>query len=229
MIRATLLTSLFLVSSSAWAGVGGEASIEMGHINNYDETFEVVSPSATLRSGGFRAGVRLTDRLTLQAGYHHSDISSSVRFYDSNDYAVTYEEYDYYDEDIDFGSSNASFDAQLTTHILSVGPKLDVNIKGFLYPYVSAHALVTMQSMALDDDLYDSNDATRVQARGSTIGAAAMLGAEVRTPPGILPFGSQLALYLEAGHTVTSAATFEPIGDMQNGGYTVRSGLGLRF
>ena len=229
MIRATLFTGLFLISSSAWAGLGGEASFEMGNINNNHETFELVSPAATLRSGGFRAGVRLTDRLTIQAGYHQSKISSTVRFYNTDDpYEISYEDY-YGTEDIGTGGSNATFDSELSTHIVSVGPKLDMNIKGIIYPYVSAQALVTMQRMVLDDNMYDANSATEVQARASMVGAAAMLGAEVRTPSGLLPFGSQVALYLEAGHTVTSVATFEPIGDMQNSGYTVRSGLGVRF
>lgn len=227
MIRTTLFSGLLVASAPAWAGIGGEASFEMGNISNNDETFSLVSPTERMRSGGFRAGVRLTERLTVLAGYHHSDISSTVRFYgDEGGYQGTY---DYYDEDIDTGNNASSFDTQLSTHIVSVGPKLDLNIKGVFYPYISAQALVTMQNMALGDDLNGANSATEVLASGSTIGAAGMLGAEFRTPPGILPFGSQVALYFELGHTVTSAATFEPIGDMQNGGYTVRSGVGLRF
>ena len=230
MMRTTLFSGLLVTSASAWAGIGGEASFETGNISNSDETFALVSPTERLRSGGVRAGVRLTERLTVLAGYHHSNIESTVRFYgDDGGYEGTYDYEDYYDEDVNTGAHATSFDTRLSTHIISVGPKLDVNIKGVFYPYISAQALVTVQNMALGDDLNGSNSATEVLASGSTVGAAGMLGAEFRTPPGILPFGSQVALYFELGHTVTSVATFEPIGDMQNSGYTVRSGVGLRF
>ena len=203
--------ALLLLSASAAQAADNEVSLEFGSLHNGDWGSSYFSDSNAIPSVGLRLGYALSDRLAVTLGYHHSARGSELEFYN------------YYEE---FTSQPAVFSAFFGNE-LTVGVKYDMELTSYLRPYASGQALVMHGTAVLDDDLSEDDNSTVFRASSIAPGGMATLGIELRLPNSRLPITP--AAHLEMGYAYVGNLDFAELGDMQPGGFVVRSGIGARF
>jgi len=208
-MRTLILFGLSLFSLSAQAAPHGEFSLEAGSLENNDRAYDLFNWGYTMPSQGVRAGIKFHDRFTAIGSWSHTGVGATV---------TSFEE-----------ESDNSFETALFMETFFAGVKADVNVRGFFYPYATAQVATAFTTMVLDDDTSVAGNAGEVRASGIMPGVHGSIGAELRTPEGFIPWGLQVAFYVDVGLTHLGKASFEPMGDMGAGGVTYRSGLGVRF
>ncbi|MFT4625953.1 MAG: hypothetical protein ACI8PZ_004624 [Myxococcota bacterium] len=203
MTRA-ITTVLCLLSTTAFAGVGGEISAELGQLHNGDPTYDLFSNRDGMPSRGLRVGIAPVERFTVLAGWHRVRRGADL--------------------DLPGGSLNAAFFADEFT----LGPKVDLNIGDIFYPYATVQGVLFRGVMKLDDDPDRDDNAGQIRAAALSGGALFMGGLELRNPSSdMLPL--QFAVHVEAGYGLISRGNYDTLGSMQPGGFVLRTGVGVRF
>ena len=202
--------ALLVVSASAAQAADNEVSLEFGSLYNGDSAMQYFSDSSSIPSVGLRLGYALSDNLAVTLGYHHSARGSE------------FESYDY-----ETGISQPLVHSAFFGNELTVGVKYDMELTSFLRPYASGQALVMLGTAVLDDDLSEYDNTTAFRASSVAPGGMATLGLEVQLPKKLLSVTA--AAHLEMGYAYVGNLDFNELGDMQPGGFVLRSGLGVRF
>lgn len=203
-MRALLLTlGLVLASPANAAGLDGEISVELGTLRNTDPAFDLFSNKDAMPSRGVRAGIGLTDHLTVIGGWHRVRRGATLYLSDT--------------------TVRTAYFADTFT----LGPKAHLPIKDIVYPYVTTQAMLFRGIMKFDDDPDTRHNPGQVTEAALSPGVLGMGGVELRTPS---PRGDlALAIFLEAGYGWVARATYGEIGTMKPGGFALRSGFGVRF
>jgi len=203
--------ALLVVSASAAQAADNEVSLEFGSLNNGDSAMEYFSHAESLPSVGLRLGYALSDNLAVTLGYHHSARGSEIEFWNYEDDSLS--------QPLVY---SAFFGNELT-----VGVKYDMELTTLLHPYATGQALVMLGTAVLDDDLSEDDNTTAFRASSVAPGGMATLGLELRIPKKFLSVTA--AAHLEMGYAYVANLDFDELGDMQPGGFVLRSGLGVRF
>jgi hypothetical protein len=211
MNRTTLLAATLLgatLSSTALAGVGGEASVELGNLQNHDDAYTLFSDGVAMPSRGIRGGVRVADRFTVLAGWHRVQRGATV--------FVAAE------------GSDRRFHAAFFADEFTLGLKADLDVAHFFYPYATVQGMLLRGVMKFDDDERDDEeDPSQIKASAVAPGALLMGGMEFRIPQGSWPLTA--AWHVEAGYGLVASADYGAFGTMRPGGFALRTGLGVRF
>lgn len=194
----------FLLATAAQAALPEIAlGVEIGHLHNGDPSFDAFSDSNALPSRGFKAGVQVADPLAVVVGWHH--ISRGATIYGAGpDIATAYQANEW-----------------------TLGAKLEHGFTSWFYPYVSVSGMVLEGTMRLDDEPYEDDNPNELQAHGLSPGAMATAGMEFRMPLGSYPV--QLTYWLDGGGALLARGTYGNFGDMKPGGFTLHTGVGVRF
>ena len=206
--------ALLVLSASAAQAADNEVSLELGSLHNGDWGSSYFSESNAIPSVGLRLGYALSDRLAVTLGYHHSARGSEFDFYG-------------YSDDYEYSTSQPAVFSAFFGNELTVGVKYDMELTSYLHPYASGQALVMHGTAVLDDDLSEDDNSTVFRASSIAPGGMATLGIELRLPNSRLPITP--AAHLEMGYAYVGSLDFAELGDMQPGGFVVRSGIGARF
>jgi hypothetical protein len=188
-------------------------SFEASSLANRDPMYDLFAPGDAMGGVGLSAGVRLVPNLAVVASWQRVRRGADVTLYVD-------------DTDADFESDNQQLRAALLANELTLGLRADFGIAGILRPYAAGHAMVVTTRVRLDDDPTRRDNPGQVEAFGLAPGALVTLGAELRLP---VSASVQPAVHLEMGPSWLLPADLDVLGDMQPGGFALRTGVGLRF
>lgn len=192
------------------------AMLELGSLRNSDPTYDLFADTNAIFSWGGRLVVRPAKGLELRLGYQHARHGATVYSGSTTD---GYYDYNYY-------SDSGSFQSAFYGHEATVGLRVDGIIQDTLLPYVALDGTLLAVVARFDDDPLLRDNAGQVSATGFAPGAGLVGGFEVRAPPGN-PI--QMSLHLELGYTMLARMDLADFGSMEAGGFTIRSGGGVRF
>lgn len=186
---------------------------EIGSIRNADQNYALFADTNGMFGGGARLAYRPASHLELRLGYQLARHGATV--YSANSgYS-------------DFTSAiDSIFESAFFGHTMTVGARVDASIEGMLLPYAALDAVGLLADVRFDDDPSARDNPGQVTAMGFAPGAGLVGGLELRVPP---QSDVQVGLHLELGYTYLAPMDLADFGTMQAGGFTVRSGLGLRF
>lgn len=215
----TSLISLLFVSP-AWA-LDHELTVQTGYVTNDDPAFNLFSERNRMSGVGIRAVGALGDHLGLVGNWQHTGRGASVN--GAYDYEV-------YDEESDafYGTYTREYQSALRTDQFSLGPIADWEMfDGTLAPYVHADMLVQRGTAYLASGEENYPNRVEIQRSAWHAGVAAMAGVAVNIP---VIAGFEATLHAEVGTTqYFGALNFNDLGAMQPGGFTLRTGLGVRY
>ena len=155
------------------------------------------------------------DRVAIIAGWQHSQTGGDIS-------TGSDESYYYYD-----GGSSSRFRAAYIGDLISVGAKADLRVNDYFYPYLTAQGAIQLGTVRLDDNADNDQNLGQVQQSGATGGFLAALGAEV--PVQLGTSGIAVAPYLELGYGWFAPMGLEELGSLKLGGFSGRTGFGVRF
>lgn len=201
----SLALALALALAPPAVAADHEVSLEIGNHAARDPGFDFFSRRDVLPWFGARVGYAVHDRIAVVGSYHRARRGR------------------------DLFSPTSSGDARtaLLVNEIALGAKADVDVLPWFVPYVTATGLVAVHNARFDDDPDDNEPIGQLAEVTTAGGARATLGTELRIPKEEAPF--TVAVYAEGGWTLLSTVAFCPYGDMQLGGFTLRTGLGVRF
>lgn len=210
------MISALLLAFSANAA-NHEVNLELGWIGARDPAWDTFSNANSHGTFGARVGYRVHPRIAVIAGWHHGSDGLSV-------------EGDYEDEDGDGTADNGIQAGGYRTAFygdqVTLGAKADLAVRPWFHPYVAVQGAVMRALVRMDDDAEDDENLTQVQAVGLTGGGVATAGMDFPIP---LTPKLSLALYAEFGYALLAPAQFDQLGSIQFGGFSGRTGMGLRF
>jgi hypothetical protein len=221
----TLLAALM---SGNTAGFTPKYSVafEIGQNEHMDPDWELVE-NYQYNTAGFRLGYNVSPKLEMIASYQNQTTSNYSNYYDYS-----------YDEEYT-SSAFTGLEAFVEENIISVGPKLNLNLKPWFVPYATGQAVMVHQKLTMHDAYSTSDDAiTLIDDSAFGMGLAGALGLELRSRP--VAGKAQLNTFFEYGGVTGPKMNFAlkeagadgsdiNIGDLQYGGYHFRFGLGARF
>lgn len=215
----TSLISLLFVSSAF--ALDHELTLQTGYVTNDDPAFNLFSERNRMSGVGIRAVGALGDHLGLVGSWQHTGRGASVNA--DYDYVV-------YDEDSDliYTPYMREYQSAIRTDQFSLGPIADWELfDGTLAPFVHADMLVQRGAAYLASG--EENYPNRVELTRTAVhaGVAAMAGVAVNVP---VIAGFEVTGHLEMGTThYLGALKFEDFGELQPGGFTLRTGIGVRY
>jgi len=215
----TLLPLLFI--SRAFA-LDHELTAEFGYVTNQDPAFDLFSDRNVLGAQGIRGVAALSEHVGVVASWQHSGRGATVN--PGYDYELSY----YDDSDSAPGGYNTAYQSAFRSDQFALGPIADWELfDGTLAPY--AHADMVLQRgtayMASGAEHYPNR--VEVENTSMNAGISAMAGVSVNVP---VVAGFELTGHLEVGTTrYFGPLRFEDFGEMQPGGFTLRTGVGVRY
>ncbi len=191
-----------------------QLSIEAGSLRSGDPAWDLFADRNRMPSWGGRLGYRLRPRLELVAGWHHVRRGSRITVPGATGGGD------------DFEDDSASFVAAFDGDQITLGPRVDVSIEDALLPYLQVQGMVFRGLARLDDAPNSRTNLGQVRESGLTGGVLAMAGAELRIPPGAPVV---LSYHLELGYGWVAPLALGDFGEIQPGGFAVRTGFGVHF
>jgi hypothetical protein len=196
-----------------------------GGYGSGDDAFEFYSPNDSLGAAGIRGERDLGANLSLTGSYTRRTVASE--YYDGLVESDRMPERD-----------EAALVAAFTGQQITLGPKLRVDLKRNLSPYVVGQGLAFIGTSRLDDAPYTDGNPNELQARSWAPGFVAAGGLEYS--PRIGPV--RLSTFFELGYNWTAQMGFTDrnirengtnapadMGDLAFRGLYVQTGLGIRF
>lgn len=194
---------LLLATPAAAVDVHGEVSLDVGVLANRDATWDLFSRADLMTSHGARVGYAANEHVTFLLGWQRYRRGQQVVV-----------------------PAHDAFRAAFEGHALTLGPKVGTAVTKWLYPYLTAQAVAFLGVVRLDDDPHTTHNPGQLLEASLTPGVLGMGGLEFRAPLGDELVG---ALHVEAGYGWLARGTYGDLGTMRPGGFTLRSGIGLRF
>lgn len=207
---------MFLTLLSSALAATNEVDLEVGWLGTGDTSFNRVSDSDLLPTYGLRVGLKVHDRIAVIGGWQHGQTGVTVS--SGGD-----ESYYYYDGD----GGGSSFRSAFYGDLLTVGAKGDVRVNDYFYPYLTAQGAIQLGTVRIDDDPDNDQNLGQLKQSGATGGFVAAVGAEV--PVQLGQSGIALAPYLELGYGWLAPMGLSSLGSLRMGGFTGRTGFGVRF
>lgn len=200
-----MFTTIALLLTTTAGAADLELDGQLGRTSNSDSAYRVFSDVQGMPSRGIRVGARAMDNLVIVGGWHRVSRGANLDLGDG-------------------GNISTAFFADEFT----IGPKLDVGIGEWFYPYITAQGMLFRGVMKFDDKPSTKDNPNQLSAAGLAPGLLALGGVELRIPQKDGPV--TIAYHIELGHSVVGNANYGEFGDMKPGGsFALRSGLGLRF
>ncbi len=207
--------TLLLLSSLASAG-DLEVSAEVGRIDLAQGDWDLFDWNSTQATTGLRLEWHQSSRLAFSASYGHFVAGAHNSTWDYWDYEDTYTG----------PGATEGFDAAFRGHMIGLGVRGGVDLWSWLNPYANLELRGLQGVVRLDDDPYDDDNPNQITIRGTTVGAVAALGLDIRLA---VRQGWAISHHLEMGYEVMAPLNLDEIGKLSFRGFHVRSGLGLRF
>jgi len=197
-----LSLGLLLAAPAVAADLDGEISVGLGLFSNHDPAFDLFSRHDAMASPGVRVGYALNDHVSFVLGWHHVRRGNRVLVPDGD------------------------FQAVFTGDAVTLGPKVGTPLTDWLFPYVTAQAVAFRGVIQLDDDPMRPGNPGQLVESALTPGVIGLGGLELRVPVGHDLAG---AVHVEAGYEWLARGSYGDFGTLRPGGFTLRSGVGLRF
>lgn len=219
----TALSLLALLAAPADAA-DNELSFELGSIGTMDDRFDLFHDRELFGTMGVRGAVAVHDRVNIVASWQHAGTGNQVEVEgESSD-----DEYSY-----------QTFQAAYHGHHVTLGPKADVELWDWAFPYVTVQGAMFFGRVLLDDDPEHDDNPGQLKASAVSPGGVAALGMDivpVKTRGGAVGFGS----HVELGYGLTAASSYKAkpasgngeraeIARFGFGGFYLRAGVGLYF
>lgn len=129
--------------------------------------------------------------------------------------------------DVDSLEGVDSADVRFTTNRMTVGAKLDVEVRGFFYPYVAVDVGAAVGRLRLASPGSDRDPVRETAATGL---GGAVIGTEWMVPDRALNAAATGAIYVEGGYEGAGSLRFADSGGATPiGGPVFRAGVGVRF
>lgn len=214
MIPVVLWTAAALAQEAPAEDPRFALTVEMGTLSTRGEGYDLFSSSDSMLGFGLEVGYRPQAHLELVAGWQRSSWGSTVEVRGVEDGGY------------DFQGGNQTLVAAFESHQMSVGARVDQDVAGVFWPYLTAQAVVIHGIGRLDDDPSRRTNPNQIRSAGWGVGALAMAGAEVRL---LRDAGVQVGLHLEMGYGRTTPVQLGGLGRVEPGGFAMRVGAGFRF
>lgn len=208
-----LLSSLASLSHAADV----EVNVEIGRLDVAAGDFDVFDWNEVQMLTGVRAEYHKSSRLAFSASYAHFVTGAHNSVYDY---------WDYEGDGIDAPGASEGFDAALRGHVVGLGARGGVDLWGWLNPYGLVELRGLHAAVRLDDDTHDDDNPNQITVRGTTLGAVAAAGLDIRIP---LNNGWAISHNLEAGYEIMAPLNIGSLGAVAFRGAHVRAGVGMRF
>ncbi len=209
--------TLLLLSSLASAA-DLEVNLEVGRLDiakGYWDLFDYNNVQATY---GVRADWHKSSRLGFSASYAHFVTGAHNSVWD-------YWEYDEGGSEDSPGAAEG-FDAAFRGHVVGLGVRGGVDLWGWFNPYATLEARGLHAVVRLDDDTSDDDNPNQITVRGTTVGAVAAAGMDIRIPT---KYRWAFSHNLEIGYEIMAPLNIDPLGALAVRGLHVRAGFGVRF
>ena len=226
MISPLLAFALLLSTALSPAHAAShELSLELGSFGTRDDRFDLFHERSLLGTYGLRGGIALHDRVSLLVGAHYASTGNEVWVEGGSNYEDDYEE------------EGASFRAAYRGAHLLVGPKLDIPVADWGFPYLTVQGALFVGRVYLDEGPDDTENAGQLAATGLNPGGVAAVGLDivpVHLRGGRTGFGS----HIEMGYGLVAATGFDQkpeVGEAAEiarfgmGGFYLRAGVGVYF
>lgn len=200
-----MLSLLLLLLSPAHAA-DHEINVEAGWLGADDDAWAVFSESGLYGTGGLRIGYAFHPRIAAIAGWQRGRAGAEV-------YVPGFEE--------------APLFSGFAADQFTLGVKADVKVFEWLHPYATVQGDLLRAVARFDDDLSEDDNPGQIKAAGVTGGALFTAGLDF--PIEIRQSGLAIAPYAELGYGLLAPVTLGDFGDVHLGGFTGRTGVGLRF
>jgi hypothetical protein len=225
MLGINTIALIAALSAPASAGSDSAATHELNwEVNSVgvtDENWGVFSNTNSVAAWGVGGGYGLSRNLTLMVGLHHR------KYVNDTDY--------YYDEDWNYLESD--LETSFSTSQLSVGPKLNIELKPWLRPYVTGQALLRMGTIGADDDTRDDDNLNQLSWSAISPGIRAAAGFDIVPVRGDTV---HIASHLDFGYSASTALNFTddagsagdteaPVGKLGLSGLHISWGIGVHF
>lgn len=234
MLTAIILGALLGADANA---ASHELSLELGSFGTSDDRFELFHERNLLGTYGLRAGLAVHPRVAVMLGYHYATAGNTVETDDS--YGYYDYDYDYYDDEYyeDY-YEEGNFQAAYRGHHLLLGPKVDIPIDDWGFPYLTVQGAMFVGQVLLDEDPSDDENVNELKATALNPGGVAAIGIDIvplHLPSRKASFGG----HIEMGYGLTAATGYTaklPTGQSEAeiarfglGGFYLRTGLGVYF
>ncbi len=230
-----MLTSLLSLALAAAlpTAQAHDLSVDVGTFGANDSNYEYFSESSQIGTWGFRGGFGFTKNISLVAGWQTGRVGLDV-------YASGYG--DGYEDDYAYGYDDSLlFSTQMTHNRFSLGPKLELPIRPFVSPYVTAQVVGWAATARFDDDPFNEGNLNELTFKAFAPGGIAALGVDLR--PIRIRQGMRVATHVEVGYGITGKLRFKDknardagadngpvsIGDLRFQGLYASAGVGLHF
>lgn len=205
-----MLTTLVLTLALSAPARADNLSLDLnrGLIRMSDPNWDMYSHDDNLSGWGLRAGYAVTPWLTGVVGYKYAFDGGPVSA----------------EGDYDDGSL---FYQALSTHELSLGPKLSLPALSWLQPYATLQGVALLGRERLDDDTDDDENLNELRANGFSGGALAAGGVDLilrRVDKAVRP-----TVHTEVGYAWIAPMTLGDLGQLEVHGLYVQWGVGARF
>lgn len=177
--------------------------IDMGHQYTGQPDYALFPGNDLMLSLGARVQVAVVDRLQIVGTWQHGQRGAQVESFGADD--------------------PDDFVAALFVDQFALGPRLDVSIYDYAYPYVSAQAMLWRGAVRLDDDRSTTANPNQLRNAGLGFGGLVVGGLEIRIPD------RWLSLYAEFGHRWVMRTTLGDLGTLRPRGYVQRLGIAVRL
>jgi hypothetical protein len=204
----TTLTALLLTTPALAAS--HELSFEVGGMANADTGWDFFGRYNNLPTVGSRIGYAVHENVAILGSWGMSHRGADVSG-------------DFDSDTIDGYIGRTSY----LTHEAALGAKVDYTFFDILAPYAHVSGVLHLGRARFDSDPYEDDNNNQLQESAVTGGLRTMGGLEVR-----MPFKNRnwtAGAFLELGHTFMAPIELGNWGGLDLGGFTVRSGIGLRM
>lgn len=229
-MRTPILLLAASLAGSAQAA-DHEISLELGAFGTVDDRFDMFDEGNTIGTMGLRGAFAVHDRVNIVVGYHTGAWGQDVVTGDDEEYYYTY------DTDGDYVEGGFLFRSAYRSHQLLLGPKADVRITDWLYPYATIQGALFAGTVRMDDDPDQDDNSNQLKGTGFSPGGVAALGID------LVPIASRRAVragsHLEMGYGLVATGVYkakvsstdqrEEISRFGMGGFYMRWGVGVYF
>jgi hypothetical protein len=207
---------LLLALHTADAAPAHSVALDIGRMGSNHRGANMLGYDA-LATYGFRMVYDLErwPALDLTGGLRFSERRTNVMIYDD----VLYQEV-------------GEFESRWFHNTAALGFRLQgqTGWEGF-QPYVRGMGSLETAVLRLDEDLDDKENVNRLREVALAPGVELVAGVDIVTAPFGMDVGPDVSpvLFLEMGWNRTGLFDLEEVGEMQFGGYVIRSGIGIAF
>lgn len=233
MLTILTLASLLCVDARA---ASNELSVEIGSLGTRDERFELFHERNLLSTWGLRGGVAVHPRVAILAGWHHATAGNAVEMETlTGSSGYTGDDEYYYDEE-----GLGAFQAAYRGEHFTLGPKVDLPIDDWGFPYLTVQGALFVGKVLLDEDATDETNLNQLKGTAFSPGGLAAAGIDI-VPVHLAHGKLDLGGHLELGYATTLDTTYRgelPTGTGLTqaelarfglGGFYLRAGVGVYF